>query len=482
MKKIKVWIAILFVVLLSCIAFLGFFKKENGVWKNEIPDYEYGMDVEGARELIYTLDNTEENQYVYVDEQGEIKGEVWKEGKAITQEDDTEESSQTQELENQISYTKETRTIKKNPDEKLTKENFEEAKKIIQNRLKGQKLSEYHIRLDDVTGKLVIENANDEEQIKLVEQFVSSLGKFQLIDYQNGLVLMDNSDIKKVSAMSSNNQSYTTYLQIQFNEKGTEKLKEISKEYVEVKKEATQENTEENAEDTTEETEKKYVSLVLDGTTMMTTYFGEEMTTGILQITVGQPRTEYSDFLEDYHSAKIIADILNSGVLPVNYTLKTDNFVQSNVILNTQNVVKIIACVVVLLISFVYVAKYKINGVIVAILNIGYIALLSIVLRYTNVQITINAMIAIAMMIIINYVFVERILKEWQTQKMVEAYKKVSKKFYLAFIPVIVAAVVFTLTAYYAINSVGMVVFWGIVLQGLYHLIVTRTVLKSRED
>ena len=44
------------------------------------------------------------------------------------------------------------------------------------------------------------------------------------------------------------------------------------------------------------------------------------------------------------------------------------------------------------------------------------------------------------------------------------------------------AAVVFTLTAYYAINSVGMVVFWGIVLQGLYHLIVTRTVLKSRED
>ena len=209
---------------------------------------------------------------------------------------------------------------------------------------------------------------------------------------------------------------------------------------------------------------------------------GEEMTTGILQITVGQPRTEYSDFLEDYHSAKIIADILNSGVLPVNYTLKTDNFVQSNVILNTQNVVKIIACVVVLLISFVYVAKYKINGVIVAILNIGYISLLSIVLRYTNVQITINAMIAIAMMIIINYVFVERILKEWQTQKMVEAYKKVSKKFYLAFIPVIVAAVVFTLTAYYAINSVGMVVFWGIVLQGLYHLIVTRTVLKSRED
>lgn len=305
---------ILFVILISIVAFVGVYQKENGVWRNRIADYQYGMDVEGARELRFAVDDKEEEKYIYVDEQGNSKGEVWKDGTSVTQneEENPENPEETKETEKpeEVPYAKETRNIKVNPDDKLTKENFEQAKKIIQKRLKEEDLDEYNLRIDDVTGKLVIENENDDETVNLVEQLVSKPGKFQIIDYQNGLVLMDNLDIKNATVVYSNQSNYNTYLQIEFNKEGAEKLKEISNKYVEIKDETEEEESEqaeENAEENSEEekeTEKKMVSIVFDDDTMMTTYFGEEMSSGLLQIAVGQERTKYEDFLEDYQSAR----------------------------------------------------------------------------------------------------------------------------------------------------------------------------------
>ena len=125
-KKIEEIVGILIIILISIIAFVGIWKKENGIWKNIIPDYKYGMDIKGTRELIYTIDTSAEDKYVYVDEAGNIKGEVWKDGNNITEENEDANN----ESEN-IEYSKETRNIKKNEDNNLTKENFEKASIII---------------------------------------------------------------------------------------------------------------------------------------------------------------------------------------------------------------------------------------------------------------------------------------------------------------------------------------------------------------
>lgn len=493
---------ILIVILLSIIAFFGVFTKENGIWKNHLPDVSYGMDLKGARELIYVVSNKEDEKYVYVDEAGNIKGEVWKEGKAITEDDEKSSSEETTEGDgqeettnseetktsdtNEVPYTKETRTIKKNPDDVMNKKNFEQSKKIIQKRLKEQGIDEYHIRIDDITGKIVIENASDNEEVSRIEQLVANPGKFQIIDYQTGVVLMDNSDIKQASVVYSNNETYQTYLQIQFNKAGSEKLKEISNQYIEIKEETQEvpkeENTETTEEDTDKETEKKYVSIVFDDTTMMTTYFGEEMANGILQISVGQARTEHKDFMEDYNSAKTIADMLNTGVLPVTYELETDNFVKSAITEAMLETLKIVVIIAIIIISLILIIKFKKKGALAAVLNIGYIALLSIVLRYAKVEITINAMISLIFVMGINVVFLKMFLQKCQISNNGEAYKQVCKEFYLTIVPLIVIAIVFTLTQYYAINSIGMVIFWGIFLQGLYNLLLTKTLLNNRKD
>lgn len=480
MKKIRLVVVVLCIIFVSVTAFFGFFKKENGMWKNSIPDYKYGMDIKGARELVYTLSDEENEKYVYVDEAGNVKGEVWKEGSSIKPEDETAEGTENEETQQTeaVPFAKETRMIKENPDDQLTKENFEQAKEIIQKRLKEQGITENNIRIDNVTGKLMIENASKEEQIERIEQLVSKPGKFEIVDYQNGVVLMDNSDIKKVSVVYSNDSAYNTYLQIQFNAEGTNKLKEISNKYVEIKDETQNaEETPEEAEEK-EETEKKYVTISFDGMKMMTTYFGEEMSNGILQISVGQARTEPSEFRKDYNSAKIIADMLNSGVLPVVYKLETDNFVKSEITTQMQRNMKIIVGIAIAIVSILSIVKFGKKGLLASISNIGYIAILSLVLRYTNVEITVNSILAGVIMVIANMLFLKMLLNTKETH----TYQEVSKKFYLALIPVIALAVVFTLTKNSGIASIGMMVFWAIILNVVYNLIITNTLLKDGED
>lgn len=486
LKKLKIIVAILLVILLSLIAFWGVFTKEKGVWKNQVAPYNLGLDVKGSRELRYSLNDAEEEKYVYVDENGNIKGEVWENGSSTTAEHEAEHEAGTaeddghdHEAHDNIPYAKETRTIKVNSDEKLTKENFEQAKKLIQKRLKKQGMSVYNIRLDNVTGSLIVETPNDENQVNKVQEIVSTIGKFQMVDYQNGLVLMDNSDIKKASVVTSNAAGYTAYLQIEFNKEGSEKLRQISSEYKETPAENTQNEeseTQENAE--TQETEKKYVSIVFDDTTMMTTYFGEEMTAGMLQIAVGQAKTDYNEYLKDYNSAKAISDMLNSGMLPISYELESDNFVQAEIV-NEADTIKLIAVIVVLVISIILIVKFKIAGALASLLGIGYIALLSIVVRYTNAVITESSIIVYAVVILLNYIYMKKLLL---TGDISQNYDQVQKKFYWRLMPVCVVAIIFTLSQYFVVSSIGMAMFWGIILSILYNFIVTRTVLRNREE
>jgi len=470
-RKIKIMIIVLLVVMISLIAFWGIFTKENGVWNNLIPNYKLSLDVEGSRELRHMPDTTEEDKYVYVDENGNIKGEVWEDGSATTEDHEAEHENEEGETEEEeLPYTKETRTIKVNHDDSLNKENFEQTKKIIQKRLKSQGILEYNIRLDDVTGSLLIETNNNNDNVAKIEELVSGLGKFEIIDYQNGLVLMDNSDIKNTTVVTSNNSGYETYLQVEFNKEGSEKLREISTKYVEEKNKTESEEAEESAE-----TEKKYISIVVDDTTIMSTYFAEEMTNGVLQIPVGENTSDYDEYMEHYNSAKVISDMLNSGMLPVKYSLEVDNFVNSDLIKDAK-IYGIIAIVVVICISIIFIVKFKLQGLLASLLGIGYIGILTLVIRYTNATITESAVVAYCITILLNYIFMKNYLKNSNKD-----YMEIFKEFFLKLIPMFIIGIVFTLVNYYIVSSIGMAIFWGLILSVLYNLIFTNIIFNDKE-
>ena len=252
LKRFKTLAVVLIVILISAIAFGGLYIQNQGVWKNILPKFSYGMELDGIRELRFILNTSEEEKEVYVDKNGNYAGDVVsndtttsspeidlvdENGQPISSEntensDTPTESQEKKEDKTLEGYKIEKRVLKANEDADINITNFEKAKKIIQERLETLDLYEYNIRLDEVTGELVVE-VPDNDNVEIQESMIATKGKFEVVDHQNGLVLLDNSHIKNVSATYTNNDNnYQSYLIVQLNKEGTEKLKEISKTYV----------------------------------------------------------------------------------------------------------------------------------------------------------------------------------------------------------------------------------------------------------
>lgn len=279
---------------------------------------------------------------------------------------------------------------------------------------------------------------------------------------------MDNSTIKAAKALYSSDE-YQAYLQLEFTKEGKETLKQISNEYKAV--------TNDEGEETT-----TYVSIVLDDTTLLTTYFGSEISDGILQISIGNSIEDYDTYKETAESLENIVDIINLGKMPVKYTLNSDNFIQSSITDKEMNTAKIVFGIVIVIISLYLILRYKLKGFLAAILAIGYIGLVTLALRYTNVYITINSIIAFISIVIINYVYMIKMLYNMKNnQSSNEAFLGIIKELYLTILPICIIAVIFTFMANTTISSIGMVLFWGLIVQAVYNTIFTRTIYSIQE-
>lgn len=469
LKKIRTVALILLITLIALIAFAGVFGKSLNQFKNIIPDYTYGMELNGTRELKFVVDTSEEEKEVYVDDDGNILGEVKDSSSNSNVSLSKDNSSETTETEKtELSYAKETRKIKKNDDSALTKDNYEKTKKVIQNRFNKQGISEYDIRLDNVTGAIVVD-VPDSSDINSIYELVQTKGNIQIIDNQTGIVLIDGKNVKKVEAVysSSASEGYRTMLQITFDQTGADKLKEISNQYVEVKDEEGNST-------------KTYVQISLDGQTMLTTYFGEELNDGIIQIPVGDTTKDVSEFKNLYTTAQFMATIMNDGQTPVVYKLNSDNFIKSEFTEQDIIIAKVALVVILVLVTVIFSIKFKLNGLLAGIANIGFVALTSLILRYTKVTITINSVISFVAMIILNIVFMKMLLKALMKKSSSEALNKTMIKYYLSIIPVGVVAVIFTFMSNITVGSVGMLIFWCLFIQVIYNFIVVKALYLGR--
>lgn len=498
-KKLVAVAIVLVVVTISVIAFIGVYTKNLNTMSDIIPSYTYSTEFEGNREYKFTLANTEEEKEVYIDSQGNVCGEV------ISAESDSTESTEVEVTTNDENatveendetniegFTKEKRIIKANEDSVLTKEAYKKSRDIIEERLEKLGTSQYNTRLDEVTGDLIVEIPDDEDSNFLYEA-ISSKGNFEIIDSQTGLKLMDNSNLKTASVgYNATNGGYTVYLQIQFNKDGAEILKDMSNKYVETVIEAPENETTENTtdENTTAETEKtedtktetKYIEIKVDDTTLTKTYFGEELAGGYIQIPVSQNITDADTLNNSMKSANAIAILLNSGNMPNEYVLESDDFLQSTIDNEVFDYIKLAIIIVLAIISIILIIKFGVNGIIGAILNIGYLGTVSLAMRYTGVIITISSLITMIGVIAINFGFMYILLSFMKKgSKAKYAYLEAMKKFYLSIIPIGIVAFVFTFMQNASVIGIGMILFWGLIVQALYSVIFTRNVYVLNE-
>lgn len=454
LKRVRVIAILIITLLIIAIGFFGVYAKSKGIWANALPEYNLGMELAGYKELHFELDSTEETKDVYVDENGNYKGDVI----SNTSTESSEEIAQEDEVEGK--YKIENRTIRKNDPSKINIENFEKSKKIIQNRLEKYDLYEYNLRQDSVTGKIVLE-VPDDENLDLKASLVATIGTVKFVDSETGLILLDDSNLINASPYSRTNENgeYEVYLQLDFDEQGKEILKEITGEYV-------------STVDAEGNTTTKYVEVRLDDQPMISTHFQEVIESGTVHVPMGETTTDFAEYNAILDNVQEVSNLINEENLPLYYVISDEVFVQSRVTDDVKLVAIAIYAVLTLIVSVYMIIKYKFEGLRQAILNIGYVAALTIIFRYANVIITYNSIIALIGVIVINYVFAIKLLNKLKTvDSRKTALKESLKELYITIVPVCIVAVIFTFMSAVIINSVGTTIFWGLLVQLLFSLI-----------
>lgn len=449
MKALKRTLIILLIILLALISFGGIYIQKTKFVENILPEYKLGPDFTGLRNIGLKVSDATKD--IYYDLDGNVVDE---EGKNTTKKEESV-----------------------NKEENLTKDNYKKAKEIIEKRLEKIKqvqytsagivenkaIDYYTIKQNEETGKIELklpENANTD----MVLKYVAIKGDFTIVDDQDN-VLMDNSYIKEANVgYSSTGSGVTVYLTIQFDKQGTEKLKEISNTFIKT--------TDEEGNDTT-----KKIKVKIDDSEMLNTYFTEEISNGIIQLSFG---TATGNSLATYaQEAKNLETLLNAGNLPIVYEADENHYVLSDINKDMLFIPAIVIMSLLVIGIIILIVKYKVKGLLGAISIIGYIATFLIIVRLTNVVITLEGVAGIITSIILEYISIMYALNKMKENTDLTC-NQCFTKFLPILVPIAISTVILCFVKWLPIYSFGMTMFWGIILVIVYNHVVTKLLVSEK--
>lgn len=449
MKALKRTLIILLIILLALISFGGIYIQKTKFVENILPEYKLGPDFTGLRNIGLKVSDATKD--IYYDLDGNVVDE---EGKNTT---------------------KKVESV--NKEENLTKDNYKKAKEIIEKRLEKIKqvqytsagivenkaIDYYTIKQNEETGKIELklpENANTD----MVLRYVATKGDFTIVDDQDN-VLMDNSYIKEAYVgYSSTSSGVTVYLTIQFDKQGTEKLKEISNTFIKT--------TDEEGNDTT-----KKIKVKIDDSEMLNTYFTEEISNGMIQLSFG---TATGNSLATYaQEAKNLETLLNAGNLPIVYEADENHYVLSDINKDMLFIPAIVLMSLLVIGIIILIVKYKVKGLLGAISIIGYIATFLIIVRLTNVVITLEGVAGIITSIILEYISIMYALNKMKENTDLTC-NQCFTKFLPILVPIAISTVILCFVKWLPIYSFGMTMFWGIILVIVYNHVVTKLLVSEK--
>ena len=268
MKNLKTITIVLLILIITAIAFIGIYQKDEYRVKNLIPDYKFGMNFTSQREITMKVDDSVKETLIY-DAEGNL----------------------IEEKEEGIEYTEEngyrTEEIKTNDPSILTEENYEKTKNIMLNRLHNLNAGEYNVNLDKNTGEIKIK-IQENDNADLISYYLNQSGKISLADEETGEILLDETHLKDVGLLygsnlneEGQNESHV-YLQLKFDKEGTKKLEELSKIYVSTTTEVENENGEKE-----EKVEEKKITMTLNDTNLGSTIIANILYNNSITLNLG---------------------------------------------------------------------------------------------------------------------------------------------------------------------------------------------------
>ena len=450
MKKVKITTIILAIILIVLVAFGGVYIKTQNRMEDKVKEYSLGRALKGERliELKISDGSTE--------------------GKTAPSE------------------------------EEKNVENYETVKKTIEKRLKSLKAQDYTISLNKENGVIRVELPENNQTDDFAYYLIAS-GKVEIKEKDTSTELLNEKMVKKAQYTYTSNADgeYQVYLEIALTEEGQAKIEEVKNNYailkddvdaIEAKTKSDNSsdesntetnNTEEQKTETSTEETKKVAKLSIAGTD----YDVDRIEKNKIRVKMGSQTSNTTTVNNSMAKAAELTMLINSGKYPIDYEVQNNRFVHSD-ITNEQLLYFAGAVAVILLVLFVILTiKYKSKGFLASISCIGFIALLSLVLRYTNVIITIEGIGAIILIILIDLKLSQMMLNKTKILNVVsEAVKSSYKELFLKLVPIMIVSIVFCFSGWTNLSSFGMIMFWGFILIAIYNIIVTEILLKLREN
>ena len=462
-KKLNVLLVVLVVILLSIASFVGIFTSQKSDMKDVVPSYVLSADLVGYRQV--TL---------------QIKEET---------EETTENATENKTTENATAENETSEENQKEEKKELTAEekaaNYRANADVVRSRFKSLKIENYSVSVDERTGKMEI-TVPEDDRTDIILADVCQVGKFKITDKDTGEELMNNDDIASVViGETSYSGSLTTYMSINFNAKGRGKFSDITAKYQNVLVPAgtpinTTNSTENTAENTTSiSTESTYVDkqvvMYLDDTELLTTDFDSVVSNGQLPLTLG----DLSEDADQKNSAKNLAAIMENKPMNNEYEVTGNTYVAAPIENNTVKVLIYVEIAIALVIALILIVKFGYKGMLASVINVGFVAILLLVIRLTNVKLSLDGIMAIEAGYILQAIYSFMICgliknKDLSKKELKEGATMILKQFVLIVIPILILSVVCCLAEWAAIFSVGMIVFWSIVIALVYNFIVTK--------
>lgn len=455
-------IVILLIVLISIISFLGIHKKNLNKWDDVIPEFILGKDLGEAR--IFNFEVSSETKDVEV----ETAQEETTQEKATDVEGDVVEGT---ELDQEATTEEEPATTKVpvNSPELLTVKNFRKVKSTIEKRLHKYEVNDATVTIDEANGNLTLVVPNN-RATDYVVSLVTDNGKVEIVDSDTEEVLMNNDLITK--ATTGYNQSRTTStssssqlldigISLDFNTKGKDKLNELSKTYIETINEEG-------------DAVQKTITIRVNGEDVYRTYFDPEgsYSSIFVPIYTSVDAEDTKTLNDNYSDCLIIASAINGGALDIEYEVVSGTYMSSYLGENfVRNVVIVIA--VILCALAIYVAlKYGKKGLMVDVIELGFVALLALLLRYASVTITFIGLITFLLMSFLNYFLAVGLMEKEKVENFA--------KFLRSIVPLIIAIVVFVFAGDINAKSMGMIGFWSLIGY-VYTFLVSLVLFKNNE-
>lgn len=457
-KGLKITLYVLIIILISLVSFIGVYRKDDNRFSNIVNEYLLGSNLKGKAVIELKIDDTE-NEIIY-DENGNVVEEV--------------------DEENKDKYT----TVKEpvNKEEVLNLDNYEKSKEILEKRFNFIKLPYYDIRLNKSNGSMIIET--DEAYASDLSTMVSIIAKIDARDSANDELLFDNSNIKNVTAnyQTDNSGAVTVYLDIALNSDSKSKIDEIKKKYADVE-EAYSKNlnnvAEENVKSESDTEEIKAINLNFDNTLLNEAEFADIIISGnTIKIPVGNSSTSNDRINSYYNTAILVANSINIGQIPVVYTIdSTEYFATDYQYIIDYMIIAILA--IIIIVSVYTIIKYKYKGILATISYIAWIAIFLLIIRYTNIEITISSLLSFLVLIVINIYVTNVVVKVSKedtnyTEILKNSYKKIIDLLAVS----IIIFIVFSFTNFYPISSIGLFMFWGVLTIIVNSLITAKILTK----